>query len=134
MNKRVNFDNIDYSNYNGYELVAPLYGYEPLFYKSSGGYSGDWFLMGYDEDNYICFKGTYGSCSGCDYYLSAFSHGGPSNNKENIQKFKEAHKPFWTRDRETIEGLDRDTLLSVLPRNRVNIDVDNLYEKIQENS
>lgn len=41
------------------------------FTTELGQYQGEWYALGYDNENNIYFhQGSFGSCSGCDWYQS----------------------------------------------------------------
>lgn len=52
-----------------YETVLKkLHPHITWYYDESGSYQGEWFAVGYDSNyNWYYHKGTYGSCSSCDW-------------------------------------------------------------------
>lgn len=76
-----------------YTLVAWCRGHEVLFYREFGSYQGEWAMISYCNEEYYVWKGSYGSCSGCDLYEAEMS-GDEIFADEKTRKFAEDYAPF----------------------------------------
>jgi type IV secretory pathway protease TraF len=100
-----------------YAIVAWARGQDRLFYEEFGSYQGEWLLLARAPatGNYYLYKGSYGSCSGCDSYEAAFS-GSPAMSE--AQKFAADYLPFAEIPQQTMRNLaERGTLKRILPLN-----------------
>lgn len=81
---------------NRYEIVAWANDQESLYYREFGSYQGEWILLSFANDTYFIYKGSYGSCGGCDSFESEFSYSETEDgiSKEQAKKFAEPYKTF----------------------------------------
>lgn len=100
---------------NRYEVIAWANDQDVLFYREFGSYQGDFLLIAKDRKTniYYVYKGSYGSCSGCDDYENK----SPSTKEEAI-KFAKDYQPYLTLNLdEIITIVSQKEVLSILPRN-----------------
>lgn len=75
------------------ECIEKLHPEITWFTTEEGSYQGDWFAVGFDkEGKYYFQEGSYGSCSGCDWYESLpciYSYETRQFNDEEIKRLKE---------------------------------------------
>lgn len=116
---------------SSYEIVAWARGHEVLLYETYGSYQGEWLLFARDPKTgeYLIYKGSYGSCSGCDSYqawepgYSSYDDetGEYTNSKitrEKAMEFAADYPPFIEIPRATAIALaENGTLESVFPAN-----------------
>ena len=56
---------------NYYKVLEVLHPKIQWIYESTNDYQGEWISIGKDDDDIWYYKrGSYGSCSGCDWYMS----------------------------------------------------------------
>lgn len=103
----------------GYRIVAEARGHDVLWFREFGSYEGEWLLFSRDADDYYIWRGSYGSCSGCDHFQSHFGSSGPYE-REYVEEFTKDYQPFLKlRPDAALNIARRDgNLLAVLPRNR----------------
>lgn len=53
---------------SGYSIIAWANGQTLVLYQEFGSYQGEWLMLAKDGRQYAVYKGSYGSCSGCDDY------------------------------------------------------------------
>lgn len=110
-----------------YSIVAKCRDHDVIFYERYGSYQGEWLMVSiYDREAFI-WKGSYGSCGGCDHL-----EGSLDSEHEEIEKGKWRHivskkdviefsynyLPFLTLDfTDLVDACATDNLLSILPRN-----------------
>lgn len=100
-------------NFNSYEVIATVRGQEVVYFMQFGRYQGEWVLVSKDENNYYVYKGSYGSCSGCDHLEAE-----DPNTLEEAQKFIQDYIPFITLTKEVaLSAISRKELQTLFPAN-----------------
>lgn len=105
-----------------YEIIPWVNNQQALYYQQFGSYSGEWLMLATDGETYFLYKGSYGSCSGCDSYEAEFAYdmndlGLPELRKKALN-FAKDYIPFAKIPRATMRNLvDRGTLAKILPAN-----------------
>lgn len=104
---------------SGYQIVAEVRGHDVLWFREFGSYQGEWLLFSRDAANYYIWRGSFGSCSGCDHFQSHFSGDGPYSRKY-VEDFTKDYQPFLKLRPDAALNIARreGNLLAVLPRNR----------------
>jgi len=102
-----------------YEIIAYANRQTPIYYEEFGSYQGDWLMLARDAEGFSLYKGSYGSCSGCDSYESAISnYSDESVSMAQAREFAADYKPFLVIPMRTMRALcDARTLGEVLPAN-----------------
>lgn len=106
---------------SNYSVVAEARGHRVLWYRMFGSYQGEWLLFSEHDNHYWVWKGSFGSCSGCDHFESHFGSSGEYEpNSETVQDFIKDYQPFLKLRRDAALNIaQRDnSILSVLPRNQ----------------
>jgi hypothetical protein len=104
-----------------YTMVAEARGQCVLWYRQFGAYDGEWLLMSRDDNLFYLYRGSYGSCSGCDALQSEFSYDRDlTPDMPRVQNFIADYPPFLEMKIEAAQRVvEREgNLLAVLPRNR----------------
>lgn len=57
--------NLIVNNYG--DMIAQINQLELIYYKEAGDYSGEYLAICADENRMFIYKGSFGSCSGCDW-------------------------------------------------------------------
>lgn len=89
---------------SSYRDVATLRGHVPLLYQEFGSYQGDWLMFARDPNQYLVYRGSYGSCSGCDDLQSEFSYEEDVPQKK-VDEWVEKYPPFVEIPRATARNL-----------------------------
>jgi hypothetical protein len=77
-----------------YEIVAWANDEEVLYYNKFGSYQGEWILFTYTQDHhYKLYRGSYGSCSGCDHFEAVFDYV-QDKTKQKAKEFAADYEPF----------------------------------------
>src|SRR6266566_2398477 len=98
-----------------YEIVAWARDQRVMYYRSFGGYQGEWLLLSKGERDYFLYKGSYGSCSGCDSW-EAWGNSEPT--KEQAQEFVKDYPSFAEVPIATMQNLALNrTIEKILPAN-----------------
>lgn len=103
-----------------YRAVALLQLQEPLFYRTYGDYQGEWLLISEDAESFYFYKGSYGSCGGCDDFEATFDGSAEVDPESDIAKdFLKNYKPYLVIPKETAGRLanDFEQILALFPRN-----------------
>jgi len=104
-----------------YRVVAEARGHRVLWFREFGSYQGEWLLFSSLGDEYFIWKGSYGSCSGCDAIQATF-YGDDDKERDDpeVQKFIADYSPFLKMEKRAALRFLRvnESLLSVLPKNR----------------
>lgn len=122
------------SNYG--EMLEKAKGGKCISFVEFGSYQGEWVAVIERDENVELWKGSYGSCSGCDWLEAEqdYSTGEVSDEKAS-EYFKEDH-PFVVIPKETMRGMELETFQEVIPANiRSDIydfDGKELYESIKK--
>jgi len=66
------------------DAVCQGYDLERIHYHTFGSYQGEWMLLARDAENYYIYKGSYGSCSGCDVLEG---HGSTFDSKQTLKEW-----------------------------------------------
>lgn len=105
-----------------YTMVAEARGQRVLWYRQFGSYQGEWLLFSRDDDLYYVYKGSYGSCSGCDHLEGYFGYEDEPLTPEHpkVQEFIADYQSFLEMKPDAaLRIVERDgNLLHVLPKNR----------------
>lgn len=101
---------------DSYTVIAWAYGQTPLLYHAFGSYQGEWLLFAADDEKYLIYEGSYGSCSGCD---SLQAMDGPSHwTRKKALEFAKDYKPFAEIPKKTAINLAKSgNLARVFPGN-----------------
>ena len=100
------------------DVLAVGTGREPVAYQEYGSYQGDYLAILKDEENLYVYKGSYGSCSGCDWLESERGWDSRGITKEKGEQYAANEKPFLTIPLDTLADiLERGTLPALLPAN-----------------
>ncbi len=103
---------------NRYEIIAWANDQRVLIYQEFGSYQGEWVLLALDDDKYSIYKGSYGSCSGCDSYEAEFDYSQEDITKDRAGKFAHDYHAFVEIPRATMRNLLRSgNLPKVFPKN-----------------
>jgi len=70
-------------------LLAFATGKELLLYETFGSYSGDYIAILKGENGIEIWKGTYGSCSGCDTLQAIQGYSDESPSDEQVKDYME---------------------------------------------
>lgn len=99
-----------------YEIVAWARDQRTLYYRMFGSYQGEWLLLARDAAQYFLYKGSYGSCSGCDAFESEDL--GDETTKEQALKFAEDYPSFAEVPVSTMRNLaSARSIAQILPAN-----------------
>lgn len=102
---------------NSYEIIAWAQREQVVCYVQFGSYQGEWVLVSRTEDRqtYKIYKGSYGSCSGCD----SFEAVSPSTRAEGLEFVREHdYIPFLEIPTSTMRNLCANrNLIQVFPAN-----------------
>jgi uncharacterized protein DUF6745 len=80
-----------------YAIVAWARGHEVLYYREFGSYQGEWFMLSFCKGEYYLWKGSFGSCSGCDDFEADISYSDRDTltlANTNVKGFVEKYLPF----------------------------------------
>lgn len=132
---------MEISNYG--ELLAKGLDLELLEYQTYGSYQGDYIAVLKGADNIYLFKGSYGSCSGCDWLESnsKWTDGGLEIEEGDVKTYCSGEKPFLTIPKDKIETvLAMEDISQLFPANTRNSyddwdweDIKKLLKSIKEN-
>lgn len=97
------------------DLICLAHGHRQVLYLELGSYQGDWLLATRKSGRYFLWRGSYGSCSGCDRIREEFD--GPAT----MDKIREGAKDYetsleMTRE-QAMEVAEGRTMLGLLPAN-----------------
>lgn len=119
------------------KLLASVVGGELIAYRRSDNYSGEWIAVLKRGEGVEIWKGTYGSCSGCDF-LDNFREYGPSGSYykvpvEEARDYFRGETPFLSMGIETARSISLASFKQVMPRNLSLYDfsVDDVYWALQ---
>lgn len=62
------------NRFGRYSIVPWAHGHEVLIYQEYGSYQGEWLSMAKTDSFYSLWRGSYGSCSGCDSWEADISY------------------------------------------------------------
>lgn len=100
-----------------YEIIAYANRQVPIYYEEFGSYQGEWLMLARGDKDFLFYKGSYGSCSGCDSYEAEISSS-DGVSMEQARKFAADYEPFIVIPFDTMESLCKSRELSqVLPGN-----------------
>lgn len=85
------------------EVLAAGLGMDLLAYDTYGSYQGDYIAVLKKEDKVFIFKGSYGSCSGCDWLERALDWATDEVSEDDIKAYCEGEKPFLVIPSEKLE-------------------------------
>lgn len=103
---------------DSYEIVAWARGHRVLYFVMFGSYQGEWMLLSRDDAQYYIWKGSYGSCSGCDHYQGWHNYDEDGITREKAAEFASEYDPFVEVPASTMRNLAaNDTLRQILPLN-----------------
>jgi hypothetical protein len=115
----------DYGDFISKALKKKLVAYECF-----GSYSGEWIAVLEDGDNYEFWKGSYGSCSGCDD-LENWDYEVP---EDRVGSYFE-EKPFIVIPKSVIENCSKEDFVTLMPRNIgtlvYDFDPETMYKALQ---
>lgn len=116
-----------------YEIVAWANDQRSLYYHEFGSYQGEWVLISKNGEYYI-YKGSYGSCSGCDHYEAEMSYDSDTITKAKAKEFSKDYLPFLKVPVTTMVKLvERGTLQQIFPANFRDSYSDISLEEVVEN-
>lgn len=99
-----------------YRDIASLRGQIPLLYQSFGDYQGEWVLFARDKKQYLIYRGSFGSCSGCDDLQNEFY--GEETTQSRVDDWVAKYPPFVEIPRTTACNLAKGgTVSQVFPAN-----------------
>lgn len=99
------------------DMLAKVTGKKLISYNEFGSYQGDWIATLEDGENIELWKGYYGSCPGCDW-LEEEKHWDTSEvPDEKAKDFFKEDRPFAVIPKETINRVDLETFIEMLPAN-----------------
>jgi hypothetical protein len=109
-------------------LLTEFSGKECIVYQMFGSYQGEWVGAVDDGDNIELWRGSYGSCSGCDFIEHQETYDADGNKEwigdfissDSAVEYFKNEKPFAVIPKETLRRVDFDTFVSFLPRNVIN--------------
>lgn len=83
------------------DVLAAGLGMKLVAYKEYGSYQGDYIAVLEKDETVYVFKGSYGSCSGCDWLESEMNHyaeDGKNIPEEKVREYVDSPdgKPFLT--------------------------------------
>lgn len=87
------------------ELLAHGLNLKLLAYKEYGSYQGDYIAILGDNDNVYLYRGSYGSCSGCDWLEAEKHWENDEVSEEKIKEFVKDEKPFLVISEDNIEAI-----------------------------
>lgn len=104
---------------SSYEIVAWANRERLLYYRTFGSYQGEWLILSFSKQKeYKFYRGSYGSCSGCDSYQAVFDYL-DNITLEKGQEFAKDYEPFLIIPQDTMQNIVRDGVLrTILPANR----------------
>lgn len=89
-----------------YSIVAWARGQDVLYYQTFGSYQGEWIMLSRDKEQYFVWKGSFGSCSGCDSYKAEIrDYSDNPLTREKALKFAEDYHSFIEIPRSTMRNL-----------------------------
>lgn len=101
---------------DNYEVIAWANDQRIIYYAQFGSYQGEWFLVSRNQENYYIYKGSYGSCSGCDSFQGFFDYG--DIDKAKACEFAKDYIPFLIVPRDTMGNVCvANKLMEIMPAN-----------------
>jgi len=97
------------------DMLSQVTGKKLISYNTFGSYQGDWIAALEDGENIELWKGSYGSCSGCDW-IEAEAYQDTVSLKKAKDYFKE-DRPFAIIPKEMMERIDIQTFIEIMPAN-----------------
>jgi hypothetical protein len=96
------------------ELIASFLGGTLWSYAEYGDYQGDYVALIYKDSHLLIYKGSFGSCNGCDWLSDYESEDEIPN--EDVEKYMEDVKDFLTIPSDSLPKTEGD-LIALLPAN-----------------
>lgn len=109
------------------EVISKGKEQKSIFYKEYGSFTGDFLLITENGNQVFIYKGSYGSCAGCDELENFQNYLGEDFwTEKKIEEFSKDYEPFLVCDKETfLRCLKEGTINSILPANtRLNFEED----------
>ena len=104
------------------ELLSAGLNMELLAYQTYGSYQGDYIAI-LAGDNKIClYKGSYGSCSGCDWFEanSEYTSEGDEVTEEKVKEYTTELNPFLVIEEDKIDTiLGMEDISQIFPANKI---------------
>ena len=97
------------------EMIAKYIGGILWSYAEYGSYQGDYIALIYKDSNLLIYKGSYGSCAGCDWLQSLHEDEDDILN-EQIKKYMAKEKPFLSIPADSLPETEEE-LMVLLPAN-----------------
>jgi hypothetical protein len=95
------------------EMIATYIGGILWSYLEYGSYQGDYVALIYKDSNLLIYKGSYGSCSGCDWLSDYCNKEIPD---EEVKKYMDDNKNFLTIPSDSLPQTEED-FIALLPAN-----------------
>ena len=99
------------------DLFAKVLKKPLLAYETFGSYQGDYIVVLDAGDSLEVYKGSYGSCSGCDWLEAEQDYSTDEVSDEEAKKYVDSDKPFAVIPKNVAERVDAETLEQMLPKN-----------------
>jgi hypothetical protein len=108
---------VDTFSGNRYEVIAWVNSQTVIYYQEFGSYQGEWLLVSKGHDNYFIYKGSFGSCSGCDSFEAEFGYR-EGITVERAKNFADGYDPFLIVPKDTMKNIcKKKKLLEIIPKN-----------------
>lgn len=102
------------------EMLAIVKNKPLLKYKTFGSYQGDYIAVLGGEESVEIYKGSYGSCSGCDWLEGEKDWESNEVSDEKASDYCKDDKPFLILPKEVIKELTASKLETLFPANTRN--------------
>lgn len=99
------------------DMLAKVKGKELLVTCFFGSYQGDWIGVLKDGDKLELWKGSYGSCSGCDFLEAVRDWKTEEVDDKEAQDYFKGETPFLILDKADIDNMTLDEFKTVFPKN-----------------
>ncbi len=79
-----------------YQVIAWYHGHELIYFQEFGSYQGEWLMVSFDpiSKEYYVWRGSFGSCSGCDAFEAELGWSDNGYNRERVADFCDDYDPF----------------------------------------
>jgi hypothetical protein len=99
------------------ELIANYIGGTLWSYNEYGSYQGDYIAVIYKDSNLLLYKGSFGSCSGCDWLQNYDEEiSGEEIPDEDVEEYMKDIQPFLVISSDAFPKTEEE-LVSLLPAN-----------------
>lgn len=119
------------------DLIAQVTGKKLIGYIEFGSYQGDYIAVLESENNVELWRGSYGSCSGCDWIEGEKNWEDSTIPDEIAREYLRDEKPYLIIPKDKLSNMTLETFKAILPANIHNdiyeFDPNELYEEVVGN-